>query len=342
MPLVSVIIAAYNSENTIVQTIFSVLEQTFKDLEIIVIDDGSKDNTVERVREIKDRRIKLFPYENGGVAKARNRGITHATGEYITFLDHDDLWTPDKIEAQVSALQNSPDAGVAYSWTINMYSEEKPVRFTKLSPFYFEGDVYSQLLVYNFVASGSNILARAEVVESVGGFDGAPLSNEDWDFYIRLASKWSFVVVPQYQIIYRHTANSMSSQIERLEKGGVILIDKAYQSVPENLQHLKNQSFCNHYIYCSELYIESYANSQKADCRQNLTEAYRTLRMAVHFCPQVLVKKAGLVQLLKLLSASVLTPKSIRRLKKVKQQYLTRPISDPINVNITQNDAVMR
>lgn len=336
MPLVSVIIAAYNSEDTIAETIFSVLNQTFKDLEVIVIDDGSKDNTVELIKEIKDSRVKVFPYENGGVAKARNRGITHANGEYITFLDHDDLWTPDKIEAQVCALQQSPDAGVAYSWTINLYSEEKPIRWTKLSPFYFEGDVYSQLLVYNFVCNGSNILARAEAIESVGGFDPAPISNEDWDFYIRLAAKWSFVVVPQYQIIYRHTANSMSSQIQRLEKGGVILVDKTYQSVPENLQYLKNQSLCNHYLYCSALYIESYSNSQKADCRKELKEAYRTLQMAIHFCPQTLVKKAGLAQTLKLLSASVLTPKFIRQLKKVKQQYFTRPINDSINISIAQ------
>ena len=331
MPLVSVIIAAYNAENTIAQTIFSVLDQTFKDLEIIVIDDGSKDRTSDRVREIEDSRVKLFPYENGGVASARNRGITHAKGEYIAFIDHDDLWTPDKIEAQLSALQKSPDAGVAYSWTINMYSEEKPIRFTKLSPVNFEGDVYAQLLLYNFVGSGSNILARAAAIKSVGGFDPIPISNEDWDFYLRLAAKWSFVVVPKYQIIYRHTADSMSSQVQRLEQGGLILLDRVYQSVPANLQHLKQQSLCNHYLYCSILYIESYSNSQAADCRKNLTEAYRTLRLAIHYCPQALIKKAGLAQILKLLSASVLTPKLIRQLKKAKQ-YLDRPIRNPIGV----------
>ena len=332
MPLVSVVIAAYNSEDTITETIFSVLNQTFKDLEVIVIDDGSKDRTTERVLEIKDSRVKLFPYENGGVALARNRGITHASGEYIAFLDHDDLWTPDKIEAQVLALQKDPDAGVAYSWTINMYSEETPIRFTKLSPVNFEGDVYSQMLLYNIVGSGSNILARAAAIESVGGFDSTPISNEDWDFYLRLAAKWSFVVVPKYQIIYRHTADSMSSQVRRLEKGGLILLDRAYQSVPQNLQHLKQKSFCNHYLYCSILYVESYCNSQATDCRQNLIEAYRTMSMAIAFCPQVLIKKTGLAQILKLLSASILTPRLIRQLKKAKQQYLDSPTSNPIRV----------
>ncbi|MEO1801309.1 MAG: glycosyltransferase family A protein, partial [Cyanobacteria bacterium J06629_2] len=131
MPAISVIIAAYNSQGTISETISSVLNQTFSDLEVIVIDDGSTDLTCDRVKEIADQRVKLFPYQNGGVAKARNRGLAHATGEYIAFLDHDDLWVADKLEAQLSALQQSDRAEVAYSWTIIMYSEEQPVRFVE-------------------------------------------------------------------------------------------------------------------------------------------------------------------------------------------------------------------
>lgn len=329
MTSVSVIIAAYNSENTITETISSVLNQTFSDLEVIVIDDGSSDRTCQRVLKIPDNRVQLFPYQNGGVAKARNRGISHANGEYLTFLDHDDLWTPDKIEAQVTALEKSPDAGVAYSWTINMYSEENPIRFVNSSPVYFEGDVYSQLLLYNFLESGSNMLARKKAIKSVEGFDSTPLSNEDWDFYLRLAAKWSFVVVPQYQIIYRRTADSMSSQVQRLEKGGNILIEKAYQSAPDNLQHLKKQSLGNHYIYCSRLYLESSNNSLKENSQKSLEEAYRTMGLAIRFCPQVLLKKNELIQMFKLLSVSIFTPKLMRQLKQIKKRYFDRSISDP-------------
>ena len=329
MPLVSVIIAAYNSEDTIAETIFSVLNQTFKDLEVIVIDDGSKDNTSQRIREIEDSRVKLFLYENGGVAKARNRGITHASGEYIAFLDHDDLWTPDKIEAQVSALQKSPDAGVAYSWTINMYADEDPIRFDNSPPLYFEGNVYEQLLCCNFIGSGSNILARSQAIASVGEFDPLPVSNEDWDFYIRLAARWSFVVVPQYHIIYRHSADSMSSQVKRLEEGGLILIEKTYRSTAKNLQHYKNLSLYNHYIYCSELYLASYNNSSKVESKPNIWEAYRTLWLAVSFCPSALVKNKAQIYIIKLLSMSILTPRLIRQLKRIKRQYVARRTFDP-------------
>jgi glycosyltransferase involved in cell wall biosynthesis len=322
MPLVSIIIAAYNSENTITETINSVLSQTLSDLDVIVIDDGSSDNTCQRIKEISDSRVKLFAYENGGVAKARNRGIANAQGEYIAFLDHDDLWKPDKLEVQVSALKKAPDAGVAYSWTINMYSEENPVRYIKSPPVYVEGNVYSQILLYNFVGSGSNILAKKEAVESVGEFDPTPLSNEDWDYYIRLAAKWPFVVVPEYHIIYRHTANSMSSQVQRLEQGGRILVEKAYQTASDNLQNQKSHSLCNHYIYCSELYLISCNNYPESYNRKNLEEAYRIFWLAIRLYPQAMMQKTTLIQIVKLLLASILTPRSIRQLKKIRQQYL--------------------
>src|SRR4028118_518511 len=125
MPQISVIIPAYNAERTIRETIESVQQQTFLDLELIVINDGSKDRTVELVQSIKDDRLKIFSYENGGVCVARNRGIDHANGEFIAFLDADDLWTPDKLELQAAALKQHPEAGVAYSWTYFMDVDEQ-------------------------------------------------------------------------------------------------------------------------------------------------------------------------------------------------------------------------
>jgi glycosyltransferase involved in cell wall biosynthesis len=117
MPLISVIIPAYNAQKTIRETIESVLNQTFKDFEIIVIDDGSQDSTVEIVSAFSDPRLRLFSYPNAGVSATRNRGLAQANSEFISFLDADDLWTPDKLEAQLRALEANPQAAVAYSWT---------------------------------------------------------------------------------------------------------------------------------------------------------------------------------------------------------------------------------
>ncbi|MEO0925732.1 MAG: glycosyltransferase family 2 protein [Cyanobacteria bacterium J06643_13] len=320
MPAISVIIAAYNSQSTISETISSVLNQTFSDLEVIVIDDGSTDLTRDRVKEIADQRVKLFPYQNGGVAKARNRGLAHATGEYIAFLDHDDLWVADKLEAQLSAIQQSDRAEVAYSWTINMYSEEQPVRFVECPGIDFKGDVYEQILASNFVGSGSNILVSRQAIASVGEFDSVPVSNEDWDFYIRLAAKWHFALVPKYQVIYRHAANSMSSQVKRLETGGIILADKAYQAAPDNLQYLKSRFLYNHFVYCSEVYLDNYcylAGKSEGD----LLEGYRALGTAIRFLPWGIFKTSTYRLILKLLLTSILPSEFMFKLKKIKQGF---------------------
>ncbi|NER48248.1 MAG: glycosyltransferase family 2 protein [Symploca sp. SIO1A3] len=117
MPTISVIIPAYNAQKTIQETINSVLNQTFSDFELIVINDGSQDSTLEIVSSISDRRMRVYSYPNAGPQKSRNRGIAQATGEYVSFLDADDLWRADKLEAQLQALQGNSQAAVAYSWT---------------------------------------------------------------------------------------------------------------------------------------------------------------------------------------------------------------------------------
>ncbi|HBL15031.1 MAG TPA: glycosyl transferase family A, partial [Cyanobacteria bacterium UBA11162] len=104
-------------EKTIKETIESILNQTFVDFELIVINDGSTDSTVDIVTSIQDSRLQVFSYPNAGLAASRNRGIDRATGKYISFIDADDLWTPDKLERQLKALEENPQAAVAYSWT---------------------------------------------------------------------------------------------------------------------------------------------------------------------------------------------------------------------------------
>jgi glycosyltransferase involved in cell wall biosynthesis len=114
---ISVVIPVYNGERTIFEAVNSVLAQTFRDFELIVIDDGSQDTTTEILAAIHDSRLRVFSYTNAGVAASRNRGIELASGEFISFLDADDLWTPDKLELQLNALRNHPEAAVSYSWT---------------------------------------------------------------------------------------------------------------------------------------------------------------------------------------------------------------------------------
>src|SRR5919199_14579 len=154
MPLISVIIPVFNGEKTIQKTIESVLTQTVTDFELLVINDGSQDGTLEIVERIQDVRIKVFSYPNAGPSTSRNRGISHATSEYISFIDADDLWTPDKLEAQLKALQENPKAAVAYSWTD--YIDESSQLLKRGGYMTVNGDVYPQLLLIDFIANGSN------------------------------------------------------------------------------------------------------------------------------------------------------------------------------------------
>ncbi|MHC4881290.1 MAG: glycosyltransferase family 2 protein, partial [Planctomycetota bacterium] len=121
MFVVSVIIPSYNAKELLAEAIDSVLSQTLTDLEVVVIDDGSTDGTTEVVKAIDDPRIRYFYKDNGGVSSARNMGLDKAEGQYIAFLDSDDLYSPEYLKTMVTALEDNPDYGVAYTAVTNHY-----------------------------------------------------------------------------------------------------------------------------------------------------------------------------------------------------------------------------
>jgi len=247
MALISVIIPVYNGEKTIRETIESVLNQTFSDFELIVINDGSQDLTLDIIANIEDTRLKIFSYPNAGQAVSRNRGFSHASGEFIAFLDADDLWIPDKLESQLKALQEHPNAAVAYSWT--NFIDEMGHYLCNSSNRTVNGDAYAELLLYNFLDSGSNPLIRRQALAQVGGFDKELVPAEDWDMYLRLAARYHFVAVPLPQILYRVSTNSQSTNVSKLEAVSVMVLEQAYKRAPKSLQDIKKQSFANLYDY---------------------------------------------------------------------------------------------
>ena len=282
MPTISVIIPAYNAEHTIQETVQSVSKQTFSDSEIIVIDDGSSDRTLDVVREIADPRLKCFSYANGGSAVARNRGISHATGEFIAFLDADDMWTPDKLELQLEALQRHPEAGVAYSWTYFLYKNEHQ-SYADTSSCY-EGDVYAQLLIRNFLHNGSNPLIRKEAIDTIGLFHTDIISCEDWDFYIRLASIYPFALVRKPQVIYRQSSGTKSSKIDIVEESMQAVIHRAFKAAPPEYKHLKSQSLAWSYKYLAQLYLRNQSDLER------LKLATGNIFKAVYVQPSVLLE----------------------------------------------------
>jgi len=249
MPKISVVIPVHNGEKTIQETINSILDQTFTDFELIIINDGSSDRTVEIIGNNPDSRIKLYSYPNKGLSASRNRGIQRSQGDYISFIDADDLWTKDKLASQYHALQATPTAAIAYSGTSRMDEHSKILYNIGLAN--LRGKVYSYLLLRDIVGSGSNPLIQRQAMLDLlatGGFDESLKAAEDWDFWIKLSAKYEFIDVPLHQILYRRSPQSMSSQLTRQEQETLKVINNAFTQAPANLQYLKKPSLINVYI----------------------------------------------------------------------------------------------
>jgi len=324
MPVISVIVPAFNAEATILETIQSIQNQTFADFELIVINDGSTDGTLALLEQVQDARLRVFSYPNGGLPTARNRGIDHAKGEFISFIDADDLWAADKLERQLQALQQHPEAGVAYSWTA--FIDEQSRFLYAREPLTFAGDVYPQLLVDNFISNGSNILLRRQLLEAVGVFDPTLKSGEDWDFYIRLAAKTQFAVVPQYQILYRKSSASMSSKVRVMEANILTVIDRAFQKAPPELQGLRNPTLANNYRFFAKLHLE-----HAADC-QGLQAATQRLTQAIRLHPQILSDRETYSLIVKLLLVKLLPAKLAAQALKGLSQTFTRVPESAVNL----------
>ena len=260
---ISVVLPVYNGEITIQETIQSILKQTFKNLEIIVINDGSTDSTSEIVKSIYDSRLQIFSYPNAGVSISRNRGINKSLGQFISFIDADDLWTVDKLACQYKALQDNEKAAVAYSWTDYIDVNGKFLKAGRHIT--ATGDVYSKFLLSNFLESGSNPLIRREALNEVGGFDESLPGAEDWDMWLRLSARYEFVCVDRVQIFYRVHPLSLSTNLTRQEAESLKVIERAFsQPQAESLQHLRKYTLALLYKYLMFKAIEAPADRQKS------------------------------------------------------------------------------
>ncbi|MCP6757933.1 MAG: glycosyltransferase [Fischerella sp. CENA71] len=260
-PKISIVIPVYNSEKTIKDTIKSVLKQTWNDFELIIINDGSNDSTLEVISQFKDPRIKVFSFENAGGNVSRNRGLNRATGEFVSFLDADDIWTSDKLESQFHALQANPEAIVAYSWTD--YIDEQGKLLFPGTHITANGNVYEQLVVSNFLENGSNPLIRREALVQLDGFDEELTAAQDWDMWLRLAKKFDFIAVARVQILYRVSANSLSTNLARQEKASLEVLGKVCLTNTHNLNYLKNKSLANLYKYLTCKALQQPFNRKK-------------------------------------------------------------------------------
>ena len=329
MSLFSVIIPVHNGEKTIQETIHSVLNQTITDLELIIINSASTDSTLDIISQFKDPRIKVFSYPKANVAVNRNHGLNHACSEFISFIDADDLWTIDKLEEHYKALQENPQAAVAYSWTDAINENSQFLR--PCSRAQWTGDVYSKLLLDDFIGNGSNVTIRTEILRELGGFDESLTNAQDTDLWLRLAAKYHFVAVPKAQILYRILPYSMSSDLLGLEKSNLLVIEKAFTRKQAScFQHLKQYSLANLYKYLTYKVLNSPLNSTNLS-----SSTLRYLWLMVKYDPYILLKPIIYKAFLKLIII-IIFPKnfSCKLLKKFPRIANTSTLLGYIKVSI--------
>ena len=302
MDKVSVIIPTYNSVRWIEQTLKSVLKQTHLNLEIIIVDDGSTDKTVQAIKNIVDWRIKFFPYQHLGAATARNLGIQHSTGEFIAFLDSDDLWAPRMIERHLSALQRYQTADVAYCWTYCINEEDKCL--WPLPPTFYEGNVYSKLVTENFLACGS-IVARRSAIDTAGQFDSQLEFGEDYDYWLRLALHAQFILIPRYQLIYRIRSGSQmkklysdKSKVESYINSLSIIRQKGIDAAPNNSKNW--QIFYN--LNTADIHLEYYIRQGEKHI-DNINESSNKIKETISLKPHILLSITTNKLIMKLLIA---------------------------------------
>ncbi len=244
-PEVSVILPTYNRAHLIKRAIQSVLNQTYQNFEIIVVDDGSTDNTEEIVRDLNNQKIRYIRHnENKGAACARNTGIKVARGDYIAFQDSDDEWFPNKLERQMEVFKNAPlEVGVVYTgaWLIrNNKRIYRPLFTTKQR----EGNICKELFEERIAWMTTPVfIVRKECFNRLGLFEERLPSLSDWELWLRISKYYEFKYIDEPLVTQYYTANSISTDLNAHIEARKLILEKHFEEFKKNKESLARYFF---------------------------------------------------------------------------------------------------
>lgn len=289
-PTVSVVIPTHNRSALIKRAIRSVLEQTFSDIECIVVDDNSTDDTVSIVGSIDDERLMLLEHrENKGASAARNTGIEQSSGDYIAFLDDDDEWLSEKLEKQLSLLKSSGDSvGLVYCWMD--YRDDDGDLVTEYRPA-LRGDIFLDVLDKQRIGNSSTLLAPSNVVEGVEGFDETLPRGNDGDFIRRIALNYEIDFVPEPLVVsyVEHGHRRISQHDEQGARDAIAGQKAKLEKFSEELQsHPKKRAMIYARIGLRQVQLSEYPASVKSFSQAIRTapaspEVYKELLRSVRY-----------------------------------------------------------
>ncbi len=246
-PLVSVIMATYNREEFIEQAIDSVLTQSYEHLELIVIDDGSTDNTKALLEsKYNDNRLIYHYQDNTGQSIARNVALGMAKGEYIAFIDSDNAWTDGKLKKQVEYFQAHDETDIIYGDIITIDEHNNEVTRDNMKR--YSGYIADILVKDNFV-SNNTALAKKKCFDELGGMSGKVKVADDYELWLRFSSKYHFTYLPEFFALYRVMANQISSDKTRRFDCTEVILTNFFNEFPNAVNHAtKNRGWAHFYL----------------------------------------------------------------------------------------------
>jgi glycosyltransferase involved in cell wall biosynthesis len=218
----------YNGATTIERTLSSICAQTYTDLDIVVVNDGSTDQSERIVNLWRDPRVRLVSKLNAGLSAARNSGSAATQAPFLAFCDADDIWSPRKLEAQMETLSNHPDA-LVWCWYDEIDANGNVTRLGEMS----SEESLESLCRWNFIGNGSSMLVSRRVFEISGGFDTTLKAAEDYSFALQVADKYPVKVVRERLLSYRVTSTNMSSNTRNLYNNLIIVLNRFAAKRPE-------------------------------------------------------------------------------------------------------------
>ena len=252
---VSVIIPNYNYSEYVCEAVDSALGQTYQNKEVIVVDDGSTDNSVELLAKYGDK-IRLIAQKNAGVCAARNNGVAASSGELIAFLDADDVWMPEKLEKQVAQFLADPNVVLSHVGMEDIDADDT-VLATHLDG--MSGKVSSHMLLFEeavILGACSGAVVRRKPFETLGGFDKRMSTAADWDFCFRISRLGDVAFVREPLLKYRQHGSNMHGNINAMEHDMLLSFDKAFESAPD-LESMKPRCYSKLFLVLAGSYFQA-------------------------------------------------------------------------------------
>ena len=301
-PLVSVVVPTFNRISYLKSALASVFEQTLSDWELLIIDDGSTDGTADYVSGLTDQRVQFLTIDHCGLpAKVRNVGIANACGQYVAFLDSDDLWVPDKLERQTDLLARQKTAQWSYTHFTRIDGTGRPLSDAAIKQWQpYSGSILNKLITIDAIIAMPTVLVETQLLEQAGHFDPQLKYCEDYDLWFRLADYGEALAIPERLSYVRVTPDSYSRDRHAVHESWIKTYRKLARIGSREVRQLCRRQAADSMITLARSYS---SDGKLGAAMQNMVRAFhhhptsaRLWREAAKIVPRVIMAKMGLLR----------------------------------------------